>query len=94
MHHHQPNNPLHGITLEAIVTRLARHYGWEELGARIPINCFLINPSVRSSLTYLRRTQWVRNEVEALYIATFCAPSSDEPSAPRASNARKDRRRT
>jgi uncharacterized protein (DUF2132 family) len=77
MHHHQPKNPLHGVTLEAVVTRLAEHFGWEELGERIPINCFLINPSVRSSLTYLRRTQWVRDEVEALYIATFCTPPGD-----------------
>ncbi len=72
----QINNPLHGITLEAIVTRLAEHYGWDELGALIPINCFRINPSVRSSLTYLRRTLWVRKQVEELYVETFCKPEA------------------
>lgn len=70
----QINNPLHGITLEVIVTRLSEHYGWPELGERIPINCFRINPSIRSSLTYLRRTPWVRKQVEELYVDTFCQP--------------------
>ncbi len=77
MDRRQINNPLHGITLEVIVTRLAEHYGWAELGELIPINCFRINPSVRSSLTYLRRTLWVRKQVEELYVATFCAPQSE-----------------
>jgi len=67
----QINNPLHGLTLEVIVTRLFEHYGWEELGAIIPINCFRINPSIRSSLTYLRRAPPVRQRVEDLYLATF-----------------------
>ncbi len=64
----QPNNPLHGITLERIVTELAEHYGWEELGSRIRINCFNDNPSVKSSLTFLRKTPWAREKVEQLYI--------------------------
>lgn len=81
MDRRQINNPLHGLTLEVIVTRLVEHYGFGELGRLIPINCFRINPSVRSSLTYLRRTLWVRNEVEALYIRTFCEPGG--PDAPR-----------
>ncbi|WP_337879329.1 VF530 family protein [Rheinheimera sp.] len=67
----QPNNPLHGLTLEAIVTRLAEHYGWEQLGGLVPINCFRQDPSVKSSLKFLRRTQWARTEVEALYVRTF-----------------------
>jgi len=67
----QINNPLHGLTLEVIVTRLYEHYGWDELGELIPIACFRNNPSIRSSLTYLRRTLWVRKQVEELYLATF-----------------------
>jgi uncharacterized protein (DUF2132 family) len=64
----QPLNPLHGVTLEAIVTELSACYGWEELGRRIPVRCFLNDPSVASSLTFLRRTPWARAKVEALYI--------------------------
>lgn len=69
----QANNPLHGITLETIVIRLQEHYGWEGLSQRINIKCFKSNPSVKSSLTFLRRTQWARDQVEALYVATFTA---------------------
>lgn len=69
----QPNNPLHGVTLEAVVTRLVAHYGWERLYEYVPINCFLSAPSVRSSLTFLRRTPWARTRVEALYVETFGA---------------------
>lgn len=65
----QPKNPLHGITLEAIVTELVDVLGWEELGRRIPIRCFTIDPSVASSLTFLRRTPWARSKVESLYLA-------------------------
>ena len=68
---HQKNNPLHGITLEMIVTRLVSNYGWEELGDRIRINCFISDPSIRSSLKFLRKTQWARAKVEQLYIETF-----------------------
>lgn len=64
----QPKNPLHGITLAAIVTELSDELGWEELGRRIPIRCFLNDPSVASSLTFLRRTPWARSKVESLYL--------------------------
>lgn len=68
----QPNNPLHGITLEQIVTRLVQTYGWDWLGQQVRINCFLKDPSVGSSLKFLRKTPWARAKVEALYIDAFC----------------------
>ena len=64
----QPNNPLHGITLEMVVTRLVDRHGWDGLAQRININCFKSNPSVKSSLQFLRRTPWARGKVESLYI--------------------------
>ena len=64
----QANNPLHGKTLEAILTALVDKYGWPELGYRIRINCFLDNPSISSSLKFLRKTPWARKKVEELYI--------------------------
>lgn len=64
----QPNNPLHGITLERLVTELVDHYGWYELGERIPIRCFQQDPSVSSSLKFLRKTPWARDKVEKLYV--------------------------
>ena len=64
----QPNNPLHGITLEMIVTQLVKEYGWVELGKRIPIRCFNENPSIQSSLKFLRRTPWARKKVEDLFL--------------------------
>lgn len=64
----QTNDPLHGITLEMIVTQLVDQYGWAELGKRIPIKCFTDNPSVKSSLKFLRRTPWARKKVEELYL--------------------------
>ncbi len=64
----QPNNPLHGITLEMIVTQLVEKHGWAELGRHIPIKCFTDNPSVKSSLKFLRRTPWARKKVEELYL--------------------------
>lgn len=67
----QPNNPLHGKTLEMIIQYLVNHYGWEELGERITIRCFNENPSIKSSLTFLRKTQWARTKVEDLYIKTI-----------------------
>lgn len=67
----QPNNPLHGITLEQIVNSLVAQHGWEELGRRIPIRCFTHDPSVKSSLKFLRRTPWARAKVEALYLETL-----------------------
>jgi uncharacterized protein (DUF2132 family) len=66
----QPKNPLHGLTLQVILTELVAHYGWARLAELIPINCFRSNPSVRSSLTFLRRTPWARTRVEELYLAT------------------------
>lgn len=64
----QPRNPLHGITLEAIVRALEEHYGWDDLGRRIPIRCFVQDPSVASSLKFLRKTPWAREKVESLYL--------------------------
>ena len=64
----QPKNPLHGITLEVIVNELVVHFGWEELSLRIPIRCFSNDPSVVSSLKFLRRTPWARAKVEELYL--------------------------
>ncbi|KUI99723.1 VF530 family DNA-binding protein [Vibrio sp. MEBiC08052] len=72
MSQEQPKNPLHGLTLEKILVRLQEHYGWEGLDAAIQINCFYNNPSIKSSLKFLRRTPWAREKVEALYIETFC----------------------
>lgn len=65
----QARNPLHGITLEAILTQLVQHYGWPELAKRIRINCFAKDPSIKSSLKFLRRTPWARNKVEDLYLS-------------------------
>jgi uncharacterized protein (DUF2132 family) len=64
----QSKDPLHGITLEKIVTELSAHYGWKELGQRIDIRCFNFDPSVKSSLTFLRKTPWARAKVEELYL--------------------------
>ena len=64
----QLRNPLHGLTLEAIVTALVAHYGWQELGRRIPVRCFTSEPSVSSSLKFLRKTPWAREKVEGLYL--------------------------
>ena len=63
-------DPLHGVKLEMIVTRLVKQYGWEELGKRITIKCFTTNPSISSSLKFLRRTPWARQKVETLYLST------------------------
>ncbi len=64
----QKNNPMHGVTLEMILNRLVDNYGWEALGIRIKIKCFSKNPSVKSSLKFLRKTPWARTRVENLYI--------------------------
>ena len=64
--HHQ--DPLHGVTLKTIVTELMEYFGWEELGNRIDIKCFKINPSINSSLKFLRKTPWARKKVEDLYL--------------------------
>ena len=67
----QPNNPLHGKTLEAIMVYLVSYYGWDELGDIIRINSFRSNPSIKSSLKFLRRTPWAREKVEKLYVDTI-----------------------
>ena len=64
----QPDNPLHGVTLETMVLALSEHYGWEDLGQRIAIRCFISEPSVASSLKFLRKTPWARDKVESLYL--------------------------
>lgn len=71
----QPNNPLHGITLEKVLTKLVDHYGWDGMADRIRINCFKKDPSIKSSLKFLRKTQWARDKVEDLYISTFSKPN-------------------
>ncbi|MBP5979133.1 MAG: DUF2132 domain-containing protein [Halomonas sp.] len=70
MNHPQPNNPLHGLSLEKILTRLVERYGWDGLYEEIKINCFYNDPSIKSSLKFLRKTPWARDKVEALYIDT------------------------
>lgn len=69
----QHNNPLHGVTLEAVVTSLFHHYGWEGLAERIPVNCFCHDPSIKSSLKFLRKTPWARDKVERLYLCILQA---------------------
>jgi uncharacterized protein (DUF2132 family) len=64
----QPRNPLHGLTLESIVTALVAHYGWVGLAERIPVRCFSSDPSIASSLKFLRKTPWARDKVEGLYL--------------------------
>jgi uncharacterized protein (DUF2132 family) len=68
MSNEQPKNPLHGVTLEAILQQLVAHYGWAELGQQIDIRCFTHDPSIASSLKFLRRTPWARERVESLYV--------------------------
>lgn len=63
----QPNNPLHGVTLEAMLTELVAHHGWDGLAQRIHIRCFAIDPSIKSSLSFLRKTPWARDKVETAY---------------------------
>ena len=71
MSENQPNNPLHGIKLAEILEYLSLEYGWEELAERININCFRSNPSIKSSLKFLRKTLWAREKVEKLYLKTI-----------------------
>ena len=91
MHAAGPKNPLHGITLQMIVTQLVEHYGWEMLGRMIPINCFNWQPSIKSSLVFLRRTPWAREKVEALYIDSLPdmqpQPKEEGGAAPEAGNS-------
>ena len=67
----QPKNPLHGVTLERVLTQLVDRYGWDELGRTISINCFTHEPSIKSSLKFLRKTPWAREKVEALYLRSL-----------------------
>lgn len=69
--HSQKNNPLHGITLQKMLEQLVDYYGFESLSERIKIKCFTDNPSIKSSLTFLRKTDWARSKVEELYIRTL-----------------------
>ena len=82
----QPRNPLHGVTLEAIVTALAEHYGWAGLGQRIELRCFTTDPSVASSLKFLRKTPWARDKVESLYLFMLREQRRAAPSAVRNDN--------
>ena len=67
----QPKNPLHGVTLQAVVEHLVALHGWPELARQVPIGCFAVDPSVASSLKFLRRTPWAREKVESLYLSTL-----------------------
>ncbi len=71
MKEEQPKNPLHGITLEMILISLVERYGWDELADRIPVNCFMSNPSIKSSLNFFRKTPWARKKVEDLYVESL-----------------------
>ncbi|WLS80859.1 VF530 family protein [Erwinia pyri] len=82
MTNHTSKDPLHGVTLEALLNALQAQYGWEELARRININCFKSDPSVKSSLKFLRRTPWARKEVEELYLASLEEPRAAEPEVP------------
>lgn len=72
----QPNNPLHGISLEKILIHLVAKYGWEKMGSKIPIKCFNENPSIKSSLTFLRKTPWARQKVEVMYVWSLKIPKN------------------
>ncbi len=74
-------DPLHGLTLKAIVTQLVEEYGWQELGSRINIKCFTNDPSISSSLKFLRKTPWAREKVEALYLSTQWSGKNSETRA-------------
>jgi uncharacterized protein (DUF2132 family) len=67
----QSNNPLHGITLEMMLVELVERYGWDELADRVPVNCFMNNPSIKSSLTFFRKTPWARTKIENLYLESM-----------------------
>ena len=76
-----PRDPLHGITLETIVRELHAQYGWDEMAARIPVRCFQWDPSVKSSLTFLRKTQWARKRIEAWYADELYFKAREEKAA-------------
>jgi uncharacterized protein (DUF2132 family) len=66
---HKSSDPLHGVTLERLLTELVEHHGWREMGRRVAIRCFLFDPSIKSSLTFLRRNPWARAKVEEMYVS-------------------------
>jgi len=74
------NDPLHGVTLERLLTELVESHGWAELGRSVPIRCFLFDPSIKSSLTFLRKTPWARAKVEQLYVETRRNAPPPDPS--------------
>jgi uncharacterized protein (DUF2132 family) len=71
MEENQPNNPLHGITLEMMLAHLVERYGWDELSDMLPVNCFINNPSIKSSLTFFRKTPWARKKIEDIYLESL-----------------------
>ena len=90
MSEEQPKNPLHGMTLEMIVNALVEHYGWDELGMYVKIRCFNSDPSVKSSLKFLRKTPWARKKVEELYLSMLIEQESDrKPAWPYANHLNK-----
>lgn len=82
----QPRNPLHGLTLEALLTALVAHYGWPGLGERIAVRCFTSDPSMASSLKFLRKTPWARDKVEGLYLFMLREQRRAQGSGPIAGN--------
>ena len=82
MHPNHPNDPLHGVTLEMMLNALVEYYGWDQLAQAVRIRCFHFNPSVKSSLTFLRKTPWARAEVESLYKQMLISKSWDNPQRP------------
>jgi len=76
-----PKDPLHGVTLEKILLHLVAEVGWDEMGQVIPIRCFQFNPSIKSSLVFLRRTPWARKRVEEMYCSLHPAPQTSNPNA-------------
>lgn len=82
MNPNHPKDPLHGVTLEMMLNELVAYYGWEHLGGLLRIRCFHFNPSIKSSLSFLRKTPWARTQVEGLYQQMLIAKSWDRPSAP------------
>lgn len=74
-----PKDPLHGITLEEILNRLLKRHGWEEMGRRVDIRCFTANPSIKSSLTFLRKTPWARQKVEAWFVRELLTYREEKP---------------
>ncbi|NVK25088.1 MAG: DUF2132 domain-containing protein [Gammaproteobacteria bacterium] len=86
----QPNNPLHGVTLQTIVTELVEHYGWQRLSMKVNINCFKSDPSIKSSLKFLRKTDWAREKVERLYIKMKDKQEFDNEPSPWANFKKKE----